>query len=153
MYQDEFKIEEIQINFDTEVRESLFDKMGWSHDDKNTCTVSVASTTVADPSPPSSQKSGRIFDRFSRQWFEQQESSYLSEVLPPPEGLPAFQALGWHNGHKNVDMRPHLWDKASNSFALLDSGSQISCCAPDPGDEIDHSITLSQQVIIHPITG
>ena len=39
-------------------------------------------------------------------------------------------------------MRPHIYDKTTNQFMLLDSGAQISACPPDPGDKVDPSMSL-----------
>ena len=41
-----------------------------------------------------------------------------------------------------MDIRPRLYDKATNQFRLLDAGSQISATCKLPGDEIDDSIRL-----------
>ena len=63
-------------------------------------------------------------------------------VTPPPSELPAFQAVLWEVGAQGVDMRPHIYDKFSGQYMLLDSGAQISACPPDPGDVEDPSMTL-----------
>ena len=62
-------------------------------------------------------------------------------VTPPPSELPAFQAVLWEAGAQGVDMRPHIYDKFSGQYMLLDSGAQISACPPDPGDVEDPSMT------------
>ena len=62
-------------------------------------------------------------------------------VTPPPSELPAFQAVLWEVGAQGVDMRPHIYDKFSGQYMLLDSGAQISACPPDPGDVEDPSMT------------
>ena len=53
-------------------------------------------------------------------------------VIPPPSELPAFQAVLWEVGSQGIDMRPHISDKMSDQYLLLDSGAQISACPPDP---------------------
>ena len=42
----------------------------------------------------------------------------------------------------NVDIRPRFWCKLSNCWVLLDTGAQVSCCPPAPGDEPDPNLLV-----------
>ena len=57
-----------------------------------------------------------------------------AQSQPPPDELPAFQAVHWPEAHLGVDLRPHVWDAALKSWLLIDSGSQCTAWPPDPGD-------------------
>lgn len=61
--------------------------------------------------------------------------------LPIGEVIRSVDAVGWRPG-LDVDIRPRLYDKATNQYRLLDSGSQISATCKLPGDEIDESVRL-----------
>ena len=59
---------------------------------------------------------------------------------PPDEFVTALEAANMQ--FQNYDMRPHVLDKLTNTYFLLDSGAQVSACPPDPGDVVDHSVSL-----------
>ena len=62
-------------------------------------------------------------------------------VSPPPSDF--FTALEAANmSGQDWDMRPHLLDKNTNSYVLLDSGAAVSAYPPDPGDQVDPSVVL-----------
>ena len=62
-------------------------------------------------------------------------------VSPPPSDF--FTALEAANmSGQDWDMRPHLLDKNTNSYVLLDSGAAVSAYPPDPGDKVDPSVVL-----------
>ena len=42
----------------------------------------------------------------------------------------------------DVDIRPRFLDPISKSYHLLDTGAQVSVCAPSPDDKIDHTLKL-----------
>ena len=58
----------------------------------------------------------------------------------PTEFFSAVEAASMSG--QDWDMRPHLLDKNSGQYMLLDSGAQISACPPDPGDQEDPSIAV-----------
>ena len=67
-------------------------------------------------------------------------SAVSAEVVPPdknspPESLPAFQAVMWEPNHLGVDMRPHIYDKVTKKWNLVDSGSMVTAFPPEPGDQ------------------
>ena len=83
-------------------------------------------------------------------WYQSytMSDSYLQwdELSPqdkPPKELQfsEIQSLGAVEGQE-IDVRPHIFDKKSKQFLLLDSGAQISACPPDPGDTPDPTMTL-----------
>ena len=45
-------------------------------------------------------------------------------------------------GAQGVDFRPHLWDDASKSFCLVDTGSQVTVWPVEPGDQVDPNLRL-----------
>ena len=64
----------------------------------------------------------------------------MSAEPPPSDFFSAVEAakmsgLDW-------DMRPHVLDKRTGQYLLLDSGAQVTACPPDPGDQVDPSIAL-----------
>ena len=62
--------------------------------------------------------------------------------LPVGVEIPAVDAVGWTKGHRSVDIRPRLVDKASGVSRLIDTGAQLSATVRLPGDEVDDSIRL-----------
>ena len=83
-----------------------------------------------------------VFSNVDKQWHQIEEMQFDSLIEEPPDELPARQAVLWSMGSRGVDMRPHIFDKITNEYLLVDSGAQISACPPDPGDKIDPSMTL-----------
>ena len=43
---------------------------------------------------------------------------------------------------ESIDMRPHLLDKKSGQYLLLDSGAAVTAIPPDPGDQPDPRVYL-----------
>ena len=64
----------------------------------------------------------------------------LIESNSIPKALCAAEALSFTSDE--VDFRPHLYDKQTGQFQLVDSGSQVSAWPPDPGDRVDPSVHL-----------
>ena len=56
-------------------------------------------------------------------------------VIPPHQALATLQS-------KDVDIRPRFWDKPSQQWVLVDTGAQVSVCAPGPNDKIDPRVSL-----------
>ena len=81
-----------------------------------------------------------IYSSQQNKWVNLQDSFRGQNARPeppvevPPESVPAFQAHLWPDNHLGVDIRPHVWDKESSQFLLIDSGSQCTAFPPDPGD-------------------
>ena len=71
----------------------------------------------------------------TKQSHPEQISKIKSEYVPAAEVF--VQSM-----NPQVDIRPRFQDDVTKDFILLDSGSQISACAPDPGDVLDPSIRL-----------
>ena len=67
-----------------------------------------------------------------------QVNPYLAD-LPLGSVVPAVEACNWQG---NNDVRPRLWDQASKSFRLIDSGSMISATKKLPSDKEDNSFKL-----------
>ena len=68
-------------------------------------------------------------------------SASVEKVVPPPtEFYTALEA----EKMKGVDwdMRPHVFDKMTKNYLLLDTGAQCSAYPPDPGDKPDPKLTL-----------
>ena len=61
-------------------------------------------------------------------------------IDPPEEFFSAIEAKNMENS--DWDMRPHLLDKVTGKYLLLDSGAQVTAYPPDPGDQVDPSISL-----------
>ena len=59
---------------------------------------------------------------------------------PPSEFYSAIEAASMSG--TDWDMRPHVLDKRTGQYILLDSGAQVTACPPDPGDQVDPSIAL-----------
>ena len=66
---------------------------------------------------------------------------YLSD-LPVGTVVPSLDAVGWSVGQRNCDIRPRLYDKSSDTFRLVDSGSQITATVRKPEDKLDSSMRL-----------
>ena len=148
MYQKQ-EVGEIQIDFGHELEESLpvsHLNVGQSREtrltNQSTWEASVASAAIEiasfDPRPVGHYNPPRKKYFKNGQWSDIDEGFLQvdAEVSSPPQSLPAHQALEWSDGHRNVDMRPHLFDKTSDNFILVDSGSAICCAPPDPGDQV-----------------
>ena len=56
-------------------------------------------------------------------------------VIPPHQALATLQS-------EDVDIRPRFWDKPSQQWVLVDTGAQVSVCAPGPNDKIDPRVSL-----------
>ena len=59
---------------------------------------------------------------------------------PPSEFYSAIEAAAMSG--TDWDMRPHVLDKRTGQYILLDSGAQVTACPPDPGDVVDPTTTL-----------
>ena len=59
---------------------------------------------------------------------------------PPPPEISAAEAASWVDGHRSCDARPKLFDGATQSWRLMDTGAAISVVPPVQGDQVDHSI-------------
>ena len=62
--------------------------------------------------------------------------------VPIGTEIPFVSAVDWKIGAGNCDIRPRLLDKSTGQFRLIDSGSQITATARQPGDKLDNSIKL-----------
>ena len=62
--------------------------------------------------------------------------------LPVGSVISSLESVGWSVGNRQCDIRPRLIDKSSGRARLIDSGSQISIVAKEPGDKIDNSFKL-----------
>ena len=91
----------------------------------------------ANPRPASSKK---VFK--NQKWVDLEPPQLCPTVPESPDALPAFIATQHSPGDAGVDYRPHIFDKASKKFCLLDSGSQVTAWPPDPGDVVDPTIRL-----------
>ena len=58
-----------------------------------------------------------------------------NEVVPSHQALAALQT-------EDVDIRPRFWDKLADQWVLVDTGAQVSVCAPGANDKIDPRVTL-----------
>ena len=56
--------------------------------------------------------------------------------------IPSHQAALYAIQHQDVDIRPRYHDKLTNTYSLVDTGAQVSCCPPSPGDTIDPNVFL-----------
>ena len=63
-----------------------------------------------------------------------------SAIPPPSEFYSAIEAAAMSG--TDWDMRPHVLDKRTGQYILLDSGAQVTACPPDPGDVVDPTTTL-----------
>ena len=115
--------------------ESLLSEVRWCPNktqlqDTWVSAVEAALESVAEYDPRVSHLSSgvkkKVFKTECKHWHEVNSAEHVEEPVPsPPEGLPAFEAVGWAKGRQGVDMRPHLYDASRKSFLLLDSGSQV----------------------------
>ena len=62
--------------------------------------------------------------------------------IKPEDIIPSHQAALFAIQHEEVDVRPRFFDNHSNSWFLVDTGAQVTCCAPSPNDKVDPSIVL-----------
>ena len=56
--------------------------------------------------------------------------------------ISAIEAVNHPQGSYGLDSRPKVFDKKSNSWILLDSGSCLSCVPKEPGDVVDSKLKL-----------
>lgn len=77
----------------------------------------------------------------SERTYLKSKSSYLDSLKPGDEIL-AVDAVAWVQGSKSLDCRPKLFDKASNSWKLCDSGSMVTVVKRSEGDKIDKNKIL-----------
>ena len=130
-----------------ESSESVNSQSGQSLNVQNTWSLMVAAALepVAsfDPRPygPTEKNSEKMVFRNDR-WYKIESQSFSPTVEKPPNSMSAWEACQRDLGEQGVDFRPHLKDKKTGTFMLVDSGSQCSACPPDPGDQVDTSIAL-----------
>ena len=60
----------------------------------------------------------------------------------PPSSLCAYEAAQRFDGQDGLDFRPRVMDGNLKTLTLIDSGSQVTVIQPDPGDQVDPSISL-----------
>ena len=58
------------------------------------------------------------------------------------EEVPALAAINYRQGAFGLDIRPKVFDKLTNSWTLLDSGSSVTCTPRLPSDSEDHNFKL-----------
>ena len=130
-----------------ESSESVNSQSGQSLNVQNTWSLMVAAALepVAsfDPRPygPTEKNNEKMVFRNDR-WYKIESQSFSPTVEKPPNSMSAWEACQRDLGEQGVDFRPHLKDKKTGAFMLVDSGSQCSACPPDPGDQVDTSIAL-----------
>ena len=56
--------------------------------------------------------------------------------------IPSHQAALFALKNEDIDIRPRYFDKSNNTWSLVDTGAQVSCCPPQAGDVINHDILL-----------
>ena len=87
-----------------------------------------------------SQDFSPVPDPESKQSLSQSEINETNianyEVVPPEE---VFAASLEDNDY---DIRPRVFDNVSQTFSLVDTGSQVSVLRPSPGDTIEPHIRL-----------
>ena len=88
-------------------------------------SVQVAVTLPSDPEVEQSE---------NKKNFKKRRKKRKKVGPPVPEYMSAVEALKWKD-HPDVDIRPHLFDKDLGCHLLIDSGSQVTACPPDPGDK------------------
>ena len=64
----------------------------------------------------------------------------VSAMSAPTDFYSAIEAEKMEG--QDWDMRPHLYDKVTKQYLLLDSGAQVTAYPPDPGDTVDPTISL-----------
>ena len=104
----------------------------------------LASVAAFDPRPlgrPQTLQERKLFNKRENSWSEPQ-TQLSPTVLPPPDELPAMWAVHHPEGAQGVDFRPHLWDDATKSFSLVDTGSQVTAWPAEPGDQVVPSMRL-----------
>ena len=69
--------------------------------------------------------------------FKKEEINITSQDI-----IPSHEAAIFSIQNQDVDVRPRFFDNHSNSWFLVDTGAQVSCCAPSPDDKVDPSIVL-----------
>ena len=67
---------------------------------------------------------------------------YSKPLKGSPDVIPAICAIYSNPAEAGVDYRPHLYDAASKSHLLLDSGSAVTAFPPEPGDVEQPGMTL-----------
>ena len=106
-------------------------------------SIELGEVAAVDPRPAGSHarpEDKMIYSSQQNKWVNLQDSFRGQNARPeppvevPPDSVPAFQAHLWPDNHLGVDIRPHVWDKESSQFLLVDSGSQCTAFPPDPGD-------------------
>ena len=56
--------------------------------------------------------------------------------------ISAVESLNHRDGAYGLDTRPKIFDKQTQAWILLDSGSCVSCLPKEPGDVIDQNFSL-----------
>ena len=96
----------------------------------------IASVAAFDPRPrgkPQNLKERKLFNARENVW-EDVQPQLSPTVLPPPDELPAMWAVHHPEGAQGVDFRPHLFDEATQTLSLVDTGSQVTAWPADPGE-------------------
>ena len=63
--------------------------------------------------------------------------------LPFPDAeISAIEAINYRQGSYGLDTRPKVFDKLSNNWTLLDSGSCLTCTPKEPQDKLDPKLKL-----------
>ena len=116
-------------------RKSLREKSRSYHYHKNKVRDSWRESHIMPDSFESFSPRVESIDTVRAQGVQRSNESQIFQSVQASPDLQSVQA-------SPVDMRPHLYDKISGQYLLLDSGAQISACPPDPGDSEDPSMTL-----------
>ena len=79
---------------------------------------------------------------FISRWCQNSQTFEDTPIPDDPEVISATQAMQWTPGYKKKDMRPRVFNKISQTYDLVDSGSAITVIPAGPNDETDHSLHL-----------
>ena len=69
------------------------------------------------------------------------DAKWSQSILKSEDVIPAHQAASF-SAKDDLDIRPRYFDPLSKTWSLIDTGAQVSCCPPSPGDTVDKSLQL-----------
>ena len=158
LYNDETKIQADLV--DSKVlhsQGSLVSDLRWCPEGFNTQAVASIQPQISSLTTGITHrdfKLSRSFSETKTKTFGHSELE-MSEVINPENGfskdsgikteLSAYEAMKRQCDQADkvgVDYRPHLYDSSRKEMLLVDSGSQVCTFPPEPGDQVDPSMSL-----------
>ena len=148
-----YKIDTHDIEIESDVSSLQFHQ-GRSQIDKNylqsqwvsSIKRHLESVASYDPRPVGTNRQSHrklVFNKLGdKSWSQVEEFQLNAFINEPPTEIIGAQGAAWSGGVQGVDMRPHYRDPDLQQEFLVDSGSQVTAVAPEPGDKESESVFL-----------